>query len=308
MEETHVPVLLDEVIEGLQVEPGARIIDGTVGGGGHAYEILAASAPDGLLLGLDRDPAALEIAADRLEAYGDRALLVHASFGQLMEVAQSNDIVPVDGILLDLGLSSLQLADADRGFSFMADGPLDMRFDPTSNDPTAADLINRLSAEELADLLYDYGEERQSRRIARAIVEARPLHTTGELVRVLEETVGRRRGRLHPATLTFQALRIAVNEELASLEAALPQAVELLASGGRLAVIAFHSLEDRIVKRFMRRESKDCICPPELPICTCDHQTSLDVITRKPIRPTEEEAEANPRSRSARLRVAERKR
>jgi 16S rRNA (cytosine1402-N4)-methyltransferase len=308
MEETHVPVLLDEVIEGLQVEPGARIIDGTVGGGGHAYEILAASAPDGLLLGLDRDPAALEIAADRLEAYGDRALLVHASFGQLMEVAQSNDIVPVDGILLDLGLSSLQLADADRGFSFMADGPLDMRFDPTSNDPTAADLVNRLSAEELADLLYDYGEERQSRRIARAIVEARPLHTTGELVRVLEETVGRRRGRLHPATLTFQALRIAVNEELASLEAALPQAVELLASGGRLAVIAFHSLEDRIVKRFMRRESKDCICPPELPICTCDHQTSLDVITRKPIRPTEEEAEANPRSRSARLRVAERKR
>ncbi len=308
MEETHVPVLLDEVIEGLQVEPGVRIIDGTVGGGGHACEILAASAPDGLLVGLDRDPAALEIAADRLEPYGDRALLVHASFGRLMEVARSNDVVPVDGVLLDLGLSSLQLADADRGFSFMADGPLDMRFDPTSNDPTAADLVNQLSAEELADLLYHYGEERQSRRIARAIVEARPLHTTGELVQVLEETVGRRRGRLHPATLTFQALRIAVNDELATLEAALPQAVELLAPGGRLAVIAFHSLEDRIVKRFMRRESKDCICPRELPICTCDHQASLDVITRKPIRPTEEEAEANPRSRSARLRVAERKR
>jgi 16S rRNA (cytosine1402-N4)-methyltransferase len=298
MEETHVPVLVDEVIEGLQVEPGVRIIDGTVGGGGHAYEILAASAPDGFLMGLDRDPAA---------RYGDRALLVHASFGRLMEMARSHDVVPVDGVLLDLGLSSLQLADGERGFSFMADGPLDMRFDPTSNDPTAADLVNQLSAEELADILYRYGEERQSRRIARAIVEARPLHTTGELVQVLEETVGRRRGRLHPATLTFQALRIAVNDELAILEAALPQAVEVLAPGGRLAVIAFHSLEDRIVKRFMRRESKNCICPPELPICTCNHQASLDVITQKPIRPTEEEAATNPRSRSARFRVAERR-
>ena len=189
----------------------------------------------------------------------------------------------------------------------MADGPLDMRFDTTSVDSTAADLINHLSCEELAELLYRYGEERQSRRIAAAIVEARPIYRTGRLVEVIEETVGRRRGRLHPATLTFQALRIAVNKELTVLQSALPQAVDLLAPGGRLAVIAFHSLEDRIVKRFMRRESKDCICPRELPICTCDHQATLDVITRKPLGPTEEEVEVNPRSRSARLRVAERR-
>ncbi len=318
--QAHIPVLLDEVVNGLQVEPGVRIVDATVGGGGHAYEILAASAPNGVLLGLDRDPAAVEVAADRLARYGDRVELVHASFAHLKEVAESHDFAGeqsppvdepriglVDGILFDLGLSSLQLADAGRGFSFMADGPLDMRFDPTSGDPTAADLIHTLSAEELADVFYHYGEERQSRRIARAIVEARPLHTTSELARVIEEAVGRRRGRLHPATLTFQALRIAVNEELATLEAALPQAIELLVPGGRLAVIAFHSLEDRIVKRFMRRESRDCICPPELPICTCDHKASLNVITRKPIMPTEEEVAANPRSRSARLRIAERR-
>jgi 16S rRNA (cytosine1402-N4)-methyltransferase len=311
MEMAHIPVLPDEVIDGLQAERGGRFIDATVGGGGHASAILDASAPDGVLLGLDRDPAALDVASDRLARFGDRAQLVHASFARLKEVVQAHGFAGersrVDGILFDLGLSSLQLADAQRGFSFMADGPLDMRFDPTSGDPTAADLVNTLSEEELADILYHYGEERQSRRIAGAIVEARPLHTTGELVEVVEQAVGRRRGRLHPATLTFQALRIAVNEELKALRAALSQAVELLAPGGRLAVIAFHSLEDRIVKRFMRRESKDCVCPPELPICTCDHQATLDVITRKPIRPTEEEVAANPRSRSARLRVGARR-
>jgi 16S rRNA (cytosine1402-N4)-methyltransferase len=215
--------------------------------------------------------------------------------------------VRVDGILLDLGLSSLQLADADRGFSFQVDGPLDMRFDTTSSDSTAADLINQLSWEELADILYEYGEETQSRRVARAIIEARPLHTTRQLADVIEQAVGRRRGRLHPATLAFQALRIAVNEELTALERALPQAVDLLVSGGRLVVIAFHSLEDRVVKRFMRRESRDCICPPELPVCTCGHEATLRVVTRGPIRPTDEEVRMNPRSRSARLRIAERK-
>ena len=312
MEETHVPVLVNEVVDGLRVEPGARIIDATVGGGGHAHGILAASAPDGVLLGLDRDPAALALAADRLERYGNRAQFAHASFAHLKEVAEARGFAGeggplVHGILFDLGLSSLQLADDERGFSFLVDGPLDMRFDPTSGGPTAADLVNRMSEKELADILYRYGEETQSRRIAEAIVEARPLYRTDELVEVIQEAVGRRRGRLHPATLTFQALRIAVNEELTALRAALPQAVELLASGGRLAVIAFHSLEDRIVKRFVRRESKDCICPPELPICMCDHEASLDVITRKPIRPTAEEVERNPRSRSARLRIAERK-
>lgn len=306
MDSVHVPVLVGQVLDGLQVGAGRRIIDATVGGGGHAQAILSGSTPDGALLGLDRDPAALETAAARLHQYGERVELVHASFSSLAEVARVHDFVPADGILFDLGLSSLQLNDASRGFSFMADGPLDMRFDPSSDAPTASELVNRLSTEELANILYRYGEEKQSRRIARAIVEHRPINTTQALVEVIEQSVGRRRGRLHPATLTFQALRIAVNEELHSLEVALPQAVEILAPGGRLAVIAFHSLEDRIVKHFMRRESKDCICRRDLPICTCDHEASLKVSTSSPVRPTEEEVAANPRSRSARLRIAER--
>jgi len=305
MKKNHVPVLLHEVIAGLQVIPGGQYVDATVGGGGHAVEILAASVPDGALLGLDRDRAALETARARLASCGERVELAHGSFVRLEDLAHSRGFVPVDGILFDLGLSSLQLADPERGFSFMTEGPLDMRFDTTSG-PTAADLVNALSAEELADILYRYGEERRSRRIARAIVEARPLHTTEELAAVVSQAVGRRRGRIHPATLTFQALRIAVNDELDALEAALPQAVQLLAPGGRLAVISFHSLEDRIVKHFMRRESRDCVCPPKLPICTCDHRATLRVVTRNIIRPTEEEIEANPRSRSARLRIAER--
>jgi 16S rRNA (cytosine1402-N4)-methyltransferase len=307
MQDGHVPVLLEEVVEGLKIEPGGRYIDATVGGGGHAYEILAASSPDGVLLGLDRDPAALKEAAARLAGYNERFELVYSSFAHLAEVAANHDFVPVNGILLDLGLSSLQLADADRGFSFLVDGPLDMRFDATSSGCTAADLVNHLSLEELAQILYEYGEERQSRRVARAIIKARPLHTTRQLADVIEQAVGRRRGWLHPATLAFQALRIAVNEELTALERALPQAVDLLGPGGRLVVIAFHSLEDRIVKRFMRREGRDCICPPESPICTCDHKATLRVITRRPIQPTDEEVRINPRSRSARMRIAERK-
>jgi 16S rRNA (cytosine1402-N4)-methyltransferase len=247
------------------------------------------------------------VAGIRLAVYAERFELVHSSFAHLAEVAAVHGFVPVDGILLDLGLSSLQLADADRGFSFLVDGPLDMRFDATSSGCTAADLINHLSSEELADILYKYGEERESRRLAEAIVGARPLHTTRQLADIIEQAVGKRRGRLHPATLAFQALRIAVNEELTSLESALPQAVDLLVRGGRLVVIAFHSLEDRIAKRFMRRESRDCICAPELPICTCDHKATLRVITRRSVQPKEEEVRINPRSRSARLRVAERK-
>lgn len=302
----HVPVLFDETLEGLHVEPGGRYIDATVGGGGHASGILKAASPGGALLGLDRDQRALEIARSNLKPHSGQFDLVHGSFVQMREIAQAHDFAPVDGILLDLGLSSLQLNDPERGFSFMKDGPLDMRFDPTHSGATAARLINSLSAEELAEIFYRYGEERQSRRIAKAIVEARPLYTTRELVSTIKKAVGRRRGRLHPATLTFQALRIAVNDELKALEEALPQAIDLLKPGGRLAVISFHSLEDRIVKHFMRRESRDCICPPELPACMCDHQAQLKVITRKPIRPTEEEVESNPRSRSARLRLAQR--
>ena len=305
VKQTHVPVLFQAVLNGLQVRPGGRYVDATVGGGGHAAGILAASSPGGRLLGLDRDPAAVEAARVRLSSYAARVVLVHSSFSLLAEVARARQFVPVDGVLFDLGLSSLQLADPTRGFAFMADGPLDMRFDPTKGGSGAAALVNRLSPEELAALLYRYGEEKQARRIAEAIVAARPLHTTKELAIVVEQAVGRR-GRIHPATRTFQALRIAVNDELNALEAALPQAVEILAPGGRLAVISFHSLEDRPVKRFMRRESRDCICPPEMPVCTCDHRATLRWVTRKPIRPTAEEISANPRARSARLRVAER--
>lgn len=300
----HIPVLLQSVLTFLDVKPGGTYVDGTVGGGGHAVSILAASAPDGRLLGLDRDPEALEMAAQRLASFGDRVTLRHGSFAFLSHLAE--DVAPVDGVLLDLGLSSMQLADPDRGFAFSREGPLDMRFDPTSPGPTAADLVNERSVKELADILYRYGEERQSRRIARAIVAARPLSTTAELAEVVTAAQRGRRGHIHPATRTFQALRIAVNDELGALETALPQAVDLLAPGGRLVVISFHSLEDRIVKHYIRREAKDCVCPPDLPICACDHDARLEVLTSKPVRPDEEEVEDNPRARSARLRAAER--
>ena len=287
----------------LAVRPGGVYIDGTVGGGGHAEAILESSAPDGRLLGLDRDPGALEAAGERLARFGGRAVLRHGSFARLAALAEG--FAPADGVLLDLGLSSLQLADPARGFAFSREGPLDMRFDPTAPGPTAADLVNGLPVKELAALLYRYGEERQAGRIAEAIVAARPLETTRQLAEVIERAVGRR-GRIHPATRTFQALRIAVNKELEALEAALPQAVDLLRPGGRLVVISFHSLEDRIVKRFLRRESRDCICPPETPVCTCGHTAQLRLLTRKPVRPDPEEVERNPRARSARLRAAER--
>lgn len=299
--QTHIPVLLQGVLSFLRVRPGGIYIDGTVGGGGHAAAILAASAPDGRLLGLDRDPAALEVARERLAPYGDRAILRRGSFADLIHLAE--DFIPADGVLLDLGLSSLQLADPARGFSFSQDGPLDMRFDP-SEETTAADLINTLSARELTDLLYRYGEEKQARRIAEAIVAARPIHRTVELAALIERTVGRRE-RIHPATRTFQALRIAVNRELEALEAVLPQALEALRPGGRLVVISFHSLEDRIVKQFFHREARDCICPPEIPVCVCGHRARVRVLTPKPVRPDPAEVTANPRARSARLRAAE---
>jgi 16S rRNA (cytosine1402-N4)-methyltransferase len=206
--------------------------------------------------------------------------------------------------LLDLGVSSYQLASPARGFSFVKDGPLDMRFDLTQGR-TAADLVNSLPIEELADILYLFGEEKQSRRIARAIVAARPLETTRQLAEVIAMAVGRRKARIHPATKSFQALRIAVNDELVALEEALPQAVEVMRPGGRLAVLSFHSLEDRLVKRFFRNQAKDCICPPDQPVCTCQHKPTLRIITRRPVRPDAEEIEQNPRARSARLRVAE---
>jgi 16S rRNA (cytosine1402-N4)-methyltransferase len=298
----HIPVLYQEVLTGLQIKPGGRYIDATVGGGGHASGILVASAPDGDLLGIDADPMAVALAGERLAESGKRVALVQGNFADLEGIALEHGFCPVDGILLDLGLSSLQLEAEGRGFSFQLDGPLDMRFDP-SQTTTAADLVNGLSVEELADILFRYGEEPRSRRIARAIVAGRPIHTTGELAALVERAVGRRR-RLHPATRTFQALRVAINEELECLAEALPQALRLLMSGGRLAIISFHSLEDRKVKQFFRNEARDCLCPPEVPVCICGHRATLGIVTKKPIRPSAEEVAANPRSRSAKLRIA----
>jgi 16S rRNA (cytosine1402-N4)-methyltransferase len=300
----HIPVVYDQVLWGLQVRAGGTYVDATVGAGGHAAGILRASAPDGRLLGLDADPEAVAFARQKLAMFGERVIVRHANFGDLRSVALSVGFVQARGILMDLGFSSRQMADAKRGFSFAEEGPLDMRMDP-SQGLSAADLVNELPEEGLADILWRYGEERYSRRIARAIVAARPLTTTTQLADLVARTVGRHE-KIHPATRTFQALRIAVNGELDALARALPQARDLLLPGGRLAVISFHSLEDRIVKRFYQQESRDCICPPETPVCTCQHQATLRVITRKPVRPDQAEVSRNPRSRSAKLRVAER--
>lgn len=303
----HIPVLLDAVMDGLNLQPGALLIDGTLGGGGHAEAILRAG---GRLLGFDRDRAAIEYTRRRLQAYRfgtDQFQAVHASYAEMGVIAPQWGFRAVDGILLDLGYSSLQIEDPERGFSFQYDGPLDMRYDTGHGEP-AANLVNRLPEDELVRLLRNYGEERYARRIARAIVGIRPIESTGELAELIERTVPRRSNeRIHPATRTFQALRIAINDELGELERVLPQAVELLKSGGRLVVISFHSLEDRIVKRFIRREASDCVCPPEQPICTCDHQARLVIITRRPIVAADEEIAQNPRARSAKLRVAERR-
>jgi 16S rRNA (cytosine1402-N4)-methyltransferase len=307
MGDAHIPVLVKPVINGLMPRAGGCYIDGTLGAGGHAEAILQASGPDGRLLGFDRDATALAIARSRLAGFGTRLVAVHDSYEVMGQVAPLHGFAQVDGILLDLGLSSMQVDAPARGFSFQRDGPLDMRFDSTADIPTAADLVNTLPEEELVELVRDFGEERYARRIGRAIVEARPLNTTGALAEVVARAVPRNpRGKIHPATRVFQALRIAVNDELGTLERTLPVAVGLLAGGGRLAVISFHSLEDRIVKTFMRRESRDCICPPEHPVCTCDHRAIVRPITRKPMRATEQEIAENPRARSAKLRIAER--
>jgi 16S rRNA (cytosine1402-N4)-methyltransferase len=300
----HVPVLYQETLEALQVHPGGCYIDATIGAGGHASGVLERSAPGGRLLGLDADPTAVALARRRLAAYGERVIILHRNFTALAAVAAEHSFAPVDGVLMDLGLSSLQLEDGSRGFSFRRDGPLDMRFDPTQG-VTAAEIINNLPENELADLIYRYGEERHSRAIARAIVARRPLRTTAELAAIVQGVL-RRRGPIHPATRTFQALRIATNDELAALQSALPQALSLLKPGGRIVVISFHSLEDRIVKLFFGRESRDCICPPETPVCNCGHRATLRVVTRKPVRPAAGEKAANPRARSARLRGAQR--
>ncbi len=303
---SHQPVLYQEIITALRPTKDGLYIDGTVGAGGHAAGILDASAPTGRLLGLDVDPQALNLAHERLAPYGDRAALVNASYATLGFQIATLGWQAVDGIVLDLGVSSMQLDTPERGFSFRSDAPLDMRFTPETPE-TAADLVNNLSERDLANIIYRYGEERRSRQIAKAILRARPIHTTRQLAQIVARAAGRAGGRtrVHPATRTFQALRIAVNRELETIETVLPVAIDALAPGGRLAVISFHSLEDRIVKQFFRRESRTCICPSEQLICACEHQASLREITRKPIQPAETEMKTNPRARSARLRVAE---
>jgi 16S rRNA (cytosine1402-N4)-methyltransferase len=305
-----VTVLPSETLSALAPHAGGRYVDGTLGGAGHSALLLDASTPDGRVLGIDADAAALERARERLApaVTAGRLLLRQGNFAQMEELARDADFAPVDGILLDLGLSSDQLADAARGFSFAADAPLDMRFDTSQGQP-AADLVNTLDETELADLLWRYGEERRSRAIARRIVAQRrraPIARTGELARLIASVMPGRPGGIHPATRSFQALRIAVNDELGNLEAALPRAVELLRPDGRIAVISFHSLEDRIVKRYFNEEARGCVCPPELPVCVCGRSPRLRVVTRHPITASAEELARNPRARSAKLRVAER--
>lgn len=310
MELFHKPVLVAEVIASLQCRSGAVYLDGTLGGGGHAFEILTHSAPDGRLIGIDADGDALREAEKRLAPFGDRKILVKGNFADMEKLLSGLKIEAVDGILLDLGVSSHQLDTAERGFSFTLDAPLDMRMD-RERGVSAQDLVHTLSGGELEQVLWKFGEERSGRRIARAIVARRavsPIRTTGDLASVVAGALPRARGpvRIHPATRTFQALRIAVNDELAGLQQALTDGMKCLKPGGRFSVISFHSLEDRIAKNAFRAAGKGCICPPDLPLCACGRKPTMNVITRRPVVPGEAEIRDNPRARSAKLRTAER--
>ncbi len=301
----HTPVLYRQTVDFLRPISDGKYIDGTFGAGGHTRGILEASAPNGQVLAFDKDPEAIMFGMARMGEHEGRITAVNANYADMETIAPAHGFEKVDGILLDLGLSSRQLDDAQRGFSFMREGPLDMRFDSTQGE-TAADLINNLTESELADIIWRYGEERRSRKMARLIIANRPLFTTRQLAELIADKMSNPRRRIHPATQLFQALRIAVNHELEAVERGIPAAINLLKPGGRIAVISFHSLEDRFVKRLFRNLAKDCICPPRQPICTCDVEPTLKQITRKPIQANEQEIKENPRSRSARLRAAER--
>lgn len=303
----HTPVLLNEVVTQLAPRSGGIYVDGTLGGGGHAAAVLEASAPGGRLIGLDWDAEAISAARERLKTYGARAVIVPACFAELEEVLMRVGATSVDGVLFDLGVSSRQFDEPSRGFSFQQDGPLDMRMSQ-SLEASARDVLKTASVDELIRIFTEYGEERRAKAIARAIDRQRqvqPIETTFQLVRLVERVLGPKRSSTHPATRVFQALRIQVNRELENLERGLEAAVRVLKSGGRLAVISFHSLEDRIVKQFFGRLSITCVCPPRLPQCVCGRQPAVKVLTRKPITASDAETAANPRARSAKLRVAE---
>ena len=300
----HLPVLYQQSIKILQPESPGRYLDGTLGAGGHAEGILKASQPEGQLLGLDVDNQALAIAKSRLKPYDSRTILVKGSYGEMGMHLRNARWDCVNGIILDLGLSSMQLDTAERGFSFIKDAPLDMRFN-RENELSAEEILNEWSEKELAEIIWKFGEEPRSRRIAAAIVTRRPLKTTRHLTELIEKVYGGIRGKVHPATRTFQAIRMAVNQELDTLEKGLNEAIYALCAGGKLVIISFHSLEDRMVKQFFQREGRDCVCPPEQPVCTCEHKASIRIITKRPMKPTQEEIEKNPRSRSAKLRAAE---
>ncbi|MBR3979496.1 MAG: 16S rRNA (cytosine(1402)-N(4))-methyltransferase RsmH [Oscillospiraceae bacterium] len=304
----HVSVLLQECLDGLDIKPDGIYVDGTLGGAGHSCQI-AARLTTGRLIGIDRDPVALEAAGERLKPYGDKVTLVHSNFCEIKQVLQELDIPGVDGILLDLGVSSPQLDDSARGFSYMADAPLDMRMNSQDN-LNAEIVVNTWPQEELKMILYTYGEERYAPQIAAAICrrrEEKPIKTTLELVDIIRSAMppAALREKQHPAKRSFQAIRIAVNDELGSVEKVMEDAIPLLNKGGRLAVITFHSLEDRIVKTAMASASKGCTCPPSFPVCVCGKKPQVRLVSRKPIVATEEELEVNPRSRSAKLRVCE---
>lgn len=297
----HIPVLLKEVIEAIKVVPGGQYIDCTLGGGGHSAAILEQG---GQVLGIDIDPQAIELARERLHPYSKKAILINDSYENLEEICNRTGFHSTGGVLFDLGMSSLQLDDTKRGFSFQHEAPLNMCYNP-SQEITAATIVNTFPRKEIADIIKRYGEDRRGNEIARSIVAKRPLNTTLELAAAVARAVGTR-GRIHPATKTFQAIRIAVNRELERLKIALKQALNVLDIGGRIVVISYHSLEDRLVKDFFRMESQSCLCPPRTPVCICSHHATLKLITKRVVTPTHTEVLANPRSRSAKMRAAER--
>ena len=304
----HKPALVKEVTTGLNLKSGDAVIDATVGGGGHALVILEATAPNGKLLGLDWDRAAIERAGQRLQPYKNRIVLKTGNYRDIKKLAYESEFYQVNAILLDLGFSTDQIKDSQRGFSFQTDAPLDMRFSD-QGALTAGAIVNTWSENELAHIFRIYGEERHAARIAHTIVASRqraPINSVLELVALVLRGAGNRgRGKIHPATRIFQALRLATNSELENLTAVLPDLLDLLAPGGRLAVISWHSLEDRIVKNFFRAQSRACICPPELPVCACDHEPRLRIVNKKVIAPGPAEVKQNPSARSAKLRLAE---